>query len=555
MPTTSTSATSPLLASNTSSQLQYSTKYSSPTKRWICLIAVLFFTCLSSGPVTSWPTFEPILGKLGVLGSTPNQTSAQLDQVYAIGQGTVLLLGIPMGVLYDQQGPKTTAFIGGLLSCIGLCSMAISITNKSYNWWLYWAYPVSVGGGGLCSYSILGFIWLHPERQTLVGSLNGASLAISDSLALVGVYLVHQSICTLSTFFYVLAFVSCISVLAIIILSPSWQQNADHFQIANTCIDNDENINTTTTNNNTNNEDKTTTCSTFKNIWKTITKSKDVVVLFPGACALMQLCLTLFYFSAFYPSIVMYDYFECILNSKDAISLVNLFPVIYGILGAAATIMSGYLCDRIGIVKYMQSYVFLTIICAVLSVMSSYASKVAWLVVWTLFASAFLPFYMRFAQRYAPFEIFGTFMGCMSTFMPLLQMICGSTVNQAMKSIYPNAKDSRRYTVPFTILNVLTIVSILSIIVYWHYKPPPEQGTVVSNENGELVVLRQSNGRLYGDKMDRKEGEGGGGDDDEILKAFVRDHCNTGNGFRTRTNSEDTRTSICSEDIHEEISF
>ena len=138
-----------------------------------------------------------------------------------------------------------------------------------------------VGGGGLCSYSILGFIWLHPKRQTLVGSLNGASLSISDSLALVGVYLVHQSICTLSTFFYVLAFVSCISVLAIIILSPSWQQNADHFQIANTCIDNDENINTTN-NNNTNNEDKTTTCSTFKNIWKTIIKSKDVVVLFPG---------------------------------------------------------------------------------------------------------------------------------------------------------------------------------------------------------------------------------------------------------------------------------
>ena len=182
----STSPTEPLLPSppspslqpphqhsNTSSsrqRRQYSTKYASSTKRWICLIAVLFFTCLSSGPVTSWPTFEPILGQLGVLGSTPNQTSAQLDQVYAIGQGTVLLLGIPMGILYDHQGPKMTAFVGGLLSCLGLCSMAFSITNKSYNWWLYWAYPVSVGGGGLCSYSILGFIWLHPQRQTLVGA-------------------------------------------------------------------------------------------------------------------------------------------------------------------------------------------------------------------------------------------------------------------------------------------------------------------------------------------------------------------------------------------------
>ena len=81
-----TSLQPPLQHSNNSSshQRHYSTKYSSPTKRWICLIAVLFFTCLSSGPVTSWPTFEPILGQLGVLGSTPNQTSPQLDQVYAL---------------------------------------------------------------------------------------------------------------------------------------------------------------------------------------------------------------------------------------------------------------------------------------------------------------------------------------------------------------------------------------------------------------------------------------------------------------------------------------
>ena len=82
---------------------------------------------------------------------------------------------------------------------------------------------------------------------------------------------------TLPTFFYLLAFVSCLSVLAIIILSPSWQQNADHFHIANyTCIENldrSENIDTTTTttNNNNNDEDEdkdaNTTCRTWRTIW------------------------------------------------------------------------------------------------------------------------------------------------------------------------------------------------------------------------------------------------------------------------------------------------
>ena len=82
-------------------------------------------------------------------------------------------------------------------------------------------------------------------------------------------------------------------------------------------------------------------------------------------------------------------------------------------------------------------------------------------------------------------------------------------------------------------------------------------------------MLRQSNGQLYGNQREGERGGrggggggGGGDDDDKILKIFVRDHCNTGrNDFRiscnsrTRTNSEHTRSSVCSDDIHEEISF
>ena len=63
------------------------------------LALVCFAACLACGPVTSFPTFEPMLCKLGVLGSTHNatsdtsQTSPQLDLVYNMGQGTVLVLG------------------------------------------------------------------------------------------------------------------------------------------------------------------------------------------------------------------------------------------------------------------------------------------------------------------------------------------------------------------------------------------------------------------------------------------------------------------------------
>ena len=456
------------------------------------LVICFLFTCLSSGPVTSWPTFEPILGNLGVLGSTSNQTSAKLDEVYSIGQGAVLLFGIPMGMLYDLYGPTVVAFIGGLVSVIGLCSMAISIENPEYNWWLFWAYPLSVGGGGLASYSILGFVWLLPKNQTFVASLNGASLALSDSLALIGVYLVRKAVCSLSSFFYILAAMSAVSVVIIMLVAPSFQENKIHFFLA---TNNPSTYGGNSDENEVTDDDSSSNgnfCDAVSNVWKQLVKTKQVILLFPGAFILMQMNLSIFYFSAFYPTIVMYDYYNCIFDEKDAVSLVNLFPVVFGILGGIAGVASGYVCDKIGLVKYMQGYILLAITCAVFQVIPTYRSQVIWVLLWTIFASAFLPIYMGFAQRYAPYDIFGSFSGVMSTFMPIAQMAFGSPINQLMKRLYPYLDGCRRFTIPFNVLNTLAILSTLSIIYWWWKFPPPKQGSIIWGEDGSLIVLPQN---------------------------------------------------------------
>ena len=66
--------------------------------------------------------------------------------VYAIGAGVQVIISLPAGILYDVAGPSMISVLGGLLSALGLTSMGLSISYPSYNWWLYWAYPLTIGG-------------------------------------------------------------------------------------------------------------------------------------------------------------------------------------------------------------------------------------------------------------------------------------------------------------------------------------------------------------------------------------------------------------------------
>ena len=158
-------------------------RFRTPCRRRGMLALVFCLSCLAGGPVTSWPTFEPMLGELGVLGSTRNHSSAALTEAYNLGQGIVLSVGLPMGLLYDVLGPSAVTALGGVCSGGGLALMALSISAPRFNALLFFAYPLAVAGGGLVTYSLLGFLWLFPAQQSFVGSLNTASLAISDALA------------------------------------------------------------------------------------------------------------------------------------------------------------------------------------------------------------------------------------------------------------------------------------------------------------------------------------------------------------------------------------
>ena len=315
----------------------------------------------------------------------------------------------------------------------------------------------------------------------MVGALIGAVNQISDALALPGVYLVNNNICTLPFFFYLLAASSSVSAFFIFLISPSRMENTRHFQIANGITPTDADT------------DTHGCVGKTKQVWRGLVKSKDVVLLFPTVVALMQVNLCIAYLAMFYPSIEMYDYFNAAVGETEAKELVNLFPVLFGVLGSFMSVASGYICDRIGLSNYMRCYTVLSIVVTVVQVYPSFVAQCVWMVLWTLSVSSFIVIYMRFAMRYAPFEIFGSFMGLLATIMPLVQMCFGPQIGAWMHALYPDKNDVRRYTVIYTVLNVLNVVSCISLVVWFTVKPPPVAGSVVVGEDGKLRVKDKNN--------------------------------------------------------------
>ncbi len=485
-------------------------RFRTPCRRWATLWATFALACLASGPVTSWPTFEPILGARGVLGSTANHSSDAMNEVYNIGQGVVLVLGLPMGVLFDVLGPSAVAVAGGVASVVGLASMAVSITRRSLNWCLFWAYPLAVFGGGLTSYSVFGFTWILPAHQTMVGSLNMASIAVSDSFALVGVWLHDTFGVTLVVFFGALAVASGATSFGASVLAPSRAQVAAHFRAATGApppgegaegpggrIDGAKSLGTE-----------------FRRAWELVCQCGQVMKLHPVASVLMQLHLCAWYLSVMYPALDMFNFWVSMVGVEQATGLVDLFPVVFGTFGALFSVLGGAVCDRVGVVRFVQGGFVVQLVTGALVLVPTVTGQRVWLVVWCAYFSAYTVVFLRFAARYAPFELFGSYMGVLSTLMALPQFLAGNPMSVAMAAAYPGDGDARRYTVIFTALTALSALSTVALLAWWCCHPPPLPGQVqfkLDGARGRLVKVPPSEVGGGGDVVVVSGGGGGGG--------------------------------------------
>jgi nitrate/nitrite transporter NarK len=509
-------------------------RFQTPSKRFSRFLLVFLLCSIASGPLNSWPTIEPLLGELHVLGSTFNHSSVQLNEVQTLGFSFGSLLSIPLGLAYDVFGPGLTAAGGAFTASVGTLSMALAISNTRYNWILFWAYPLATIGGSMNSMAILGWQWLMPERQNLVNSLYGASLAISDTFAIVGVLLINRNILTLQTFFLLIGMVSLFVCIVCYLVTPSKFENNIHYMIVlneNTKYEREKSnfnsidrvspksrrkkhlqeINYTTgslgqethqhNNDDEKNEEnaediaqiksqadelrKDSTCSTnYKQMWNGIKGSWKVIMKFPVPMCLAQCFICMIYWGSFYPMASMYNYYILIFGIDDAVTLVDAFSVIYGITGSVFTVVAGWLCDRWGLVRFLRYTVILLIVTATLQLIPNYEIQLLWITLWTMNFNLFMIIYIRLTMHYAPMEIFGAFQGMLGTFMVLPQLICSGMLRAYFTKAYSNSPMQFYY--PYIILNGLTIIFGILLCVYWLKYPPPKVGAVIWGKDGGI---------------------------------------------------------------------
>ena len=77
-------------------------RFQTPSKRFSRFLLIFVLCSIASGPLNSWPTIEPLLGELHVLGSTFNHSSVQLNEV----QTLIRLTAKDMGIDYNSVMKK-----------------------------------------------------------------------------------------------------------------------------------------------------------------------------------------------------------------------------------------------------------------------------------------------------------------------------------------------------------------------------------------------------------------------------------------------------------------
>ena len=376
---------------------------------------------------------------------------------------------------------------------------------------LYPAYSLTVTGGWFNSYSIFGFTWLFPAHQALIISMEGASLALSDSIALIAVTLNNQYDMRITTFFYIIAGCTIIAGIGGYFVAPSLSEdryhknsvaasgtqnpkdsigrksfaftdipdsssinemeNMDEIDEAHRAVERNIEISRYLQNDTTTSRTKLC-CSKLRHTGSLLQDCWAAVKLNPVACVLMQIYLCLVYMAVFYPMNTMYYYFTNMLGTDSAIGLVNIYALIYGVGGAFCAVAGGWLTDKLGLRSSMLVFIFLQLLSMVVQLTETFAAQVVWIITWTLMFNIFIVFYVKFAIHYAPPKCFATFQGASALIMALPQ-ICFTLPIANQAAMDWGSDSSTQYAVVYGVFDGLSILAAGAIIIYWCYYPPP----------------------------------------------------------------------------------
>lgn len=459
-------------------------------KVWAALGWLMLASAVASGPVTSWPTLEPLLMAEGVFqGSGGDDGEASYEAIYSLGLVVLLATGLPAGLLFDRYGGRALGCGGAVTAAVGLVLMAVAARwPDKWDWLLFVGYPIAMLGGTINTFSLYSFIWLLPDHQNTVNGIAAGIPALSDMLALVAVWLHNAVGLPISAFFLGLAAASLAAAAVSLAVAPPQDYcmacAAAHMaaQVGGTAppVDGDSGA-------------PESVRSVIVRAWGTIKRR-------PTASSLVVAWSTVYCLAMMYPIQGMLFYYRALWGTESTTpqTLVNVFAVVFGAGGFVCAIGGGYLCDRVGLVNFTLAVSACALSTAVLLVVPTPAAQIAAQLDLTLGMGLYLIVILRYCILYSPPELFGSMSGLLFTIVSVFMGIGTVLIGAAAQAAFPNST-VLQYQAPYVFLGVLSAVLGVALAAYWRRNPPPTYGGEDAHDNDNTEPLLPGGAKADGD--------------------------------------------------------
>jgi hypothetical protein len=365
--------------------------------------------------------------------------------------------------------------------------MALAIQVQSLNYLLWICYPAATALGYCNNMGGYAFLYLLPDSQNTVASLTGAIQVLSDSLVLIAVLLHNEFGLSLPYYFLLCALLSVMAGIVCLQVIPEHALSQKiAFVVANPVADVESNS-------------YGATDSVIKpevdSLWTVIKRSlvalRDCCICFiwycPGASFLYMIAYSCSaYMFGVYPQFVMYPFYQALMGTATATTLVDIFGGLYACLGAISLLFFGRFVDNVGFVKsmgYLNIIIVANFICYCIP---SFLPQVVGQVLLAFQSNAWYVLVPRWCLSYAPPELYGSAFGISGGILGIFQMIgtpfgtMASSFIDALVTAHPPA--FLPYLTTMGIWCFCTVFFSSLYIVFVRYYPLPAPGETTMDD-------------------------------------------------------------------------
>lgn len=432
---------------------------------WMRVIIVYMACVLAPGVLPIWPVVQPLFAQAGVFGDACayrfggcQQQQEMLSFVSLIAFAIMLTLTWPLGLAFDQLGPRGCATIGALLCCVAQGCLALTtVYPLEASWLLYPGAVLADFGGTMNAYALFGFLWHDPDYQGLISGLSSSNGSAGTLMALIAITMLP-----FSAALWMLCGSAFVAAVACWLYVPTLEEYRYESSRSLGCPPPDRGSQPITSQL----SKKMAICK------KCFMANYDDNWYF--VCSLILLLSFYSYFTG-----VASPYLSLLLGNEASTDICNFCATAYGVVGLFLGPSSGMLSDKLGLKALVAIIAFLNLFQVSMVFVPDVTAQMMGGVAGSAFAALYVTYASRWFALYAPPDEFGNFSGFIMSFCGFASMLLSLVLYSSATSFL---EGQAVYTVPLAVLAIGSASSMFMFLSHVYDRELPEAPPVLSDD-------------------------------------------------------------------------